>query len=65
MTVAAKLRRAQRRDVEKHVLPYLQTRSMMRFRSTPAQIRAAAKKIAFNVVADFRRRQIAEGVLAR
>lgn len=62
MTEAAKLRRTQRRDVEKHVLQHLQTRSVLRFHCRPSQLRAAARQIARNVIADYRRRQLAEGV---
>ena len=61
MTAAAKIRRTQRRDVEKHVLAYLQSRSIMRFSCTPGGMRAAAKKIAINVVSDLRRRQLLTG----
>lgn len=58
MTEAARIRRTQRRDVEKHVLAYLQSRSVLRFRCRPSQIRAAAKKISINVVAAYRRTQL-------
>lgn len=39
-------KQTQRRNLETILVSYLESRSSMRFHSTPAQIRAAAKKIA-------------------
>jgi hypothetical protein len=52
VTIAAADRRAARAELFPHVLEALKTRSMMRYVSTPGKIRAAAKQLAFRLVAN-------------
>ena len=58
MTQASAERRADRVQVLPLILEYLQTKSVMRYRSRPAQLRAAAKQIAMNAVATRRRLEL-------
>ena len=58
MTQASAERRADRVVFFPLFLNYLETRSPMRYGSRPAQLRAAAKQIAMNVVAGRRRLEL-------
>lgn len=55
MTEAARLRRTARHNLQPVLVEYLETRSMMRFRSSPARIKSAARVIARTIVAAHRR----------
>jgi len=60
MNPAAKHRRKLRKALYPLALEYLTTRSAMRFRCRPSQLKAAARQIAFRTVAHARRVAMAQ-----